>query len=279
MSDRRPINCWKCGKLMGLADECPYCGAKRNSPAGAIQRGLRVLSGGAQLQAYQIAMRLSIVVYVIGVLLTFFLAGPATGVTSIVRGFPQGILLLLGLNSPAFFGGNWWGVFTATFLHIGILHLIFNLYALHILGPLVENVLGRVHIWNLFLLSGVGGAFLTALMGNAAAGASTGVFGLIGAGIVVSFFLGDGVDDPMFRQLVLWAGITFAIGIFSGLPMDNWGHFGGLVSGMILAYLWTLLRRRRTFEKWSGWLARILTGGLLVAYGACLFHFLPLLFQ
>jgi membrane associated rhomboid family serine protease len=129
--------------------------------------------------------------------------------------------------------GEVWRLVTAGFLHGGLLHLAFNMFALYVLGGLLEPAIGRLRfalIYFVSLLAGSFGALLLQPTGFTV-GASGGVFGLMGAAIVVMRNRGM---NPMENGLAVWLGlnllITFAIpGISIG------GHIGGLVGGTLAA--------------------------------------------
>ena len=210
--------------------------------------------------------------------LSFFFFGFDGFLTALFRSAPTRVLFLSGLNSPALFEGRWWGLFTATFLHMGILHIGFNLYALSMLGPMIERQMGGLSFFILFLLSGLCGAALTAYKGSHAAGASTAIFGLIGAGIVICFFRGRGWQDPLLQNLLLWAGISFAIGLMPGLRLDNWGHLGGFLGGGGLAFFWLRVHRLGFYRRFVRPFAFFLFGVTLFAYICCLWYGLPRFF-
>jgi len=133
--------------------------------------------------------------------------------------------------------GEWWRLITAMFLHLGVLHLLMNMYALWILGRELEGVLGRGRFLALYLLAGLGGNVASLLFANPAAGAvgaSTAVFGLMAAIFVVLKRLKMSVA-PIVPVLVINVIFTFTI---SGLSTA--GHLGGLMVGalaaMVIAY-------------------------------------------
>lgn len=147
--------------------------------------------------------------------------------------------------------GEVWRLFTAMFLHIGLvplpLHLLSNLYALNALGPMVEGYFGHWRFLAIYLVGGLFGSVASYAFSDAnSAGASGAIFALIGATTV--YFLryrenfgarGQAIVQNMF--------VVIAINLIFGLSMDfidNWGHMGGLVGGALMA--WGLLPRYRT---------------------------------
>lgn len=138
---------------------------------------------------------------------------------------------------PAVHAGEVWRLGTAIFLHIGIWHLGFNLFALSQIGPALEEVYGRHWALFLFMFTGVianVGSELFGLMG-VAAGASGGLMGLVGVaagwGHREGTTIGKGVRDRMLK----WGLYTMVFGYFIGA--DNAAHGVGFVSGAVLGYL------------------------------------------
>ena len=129
--------------------------------------------------------------------------------------------------------GQFWRLFTAMFLHIGIAHLFFNSYALYIYGPVVEQLFGRGKYLTIYLVSGVmGSLFSYVLSPNPAAGASGAIFGLMGSLLYFRKnyrYIYDKVIGP---QLLLIVGINLLYG-FIQPGIDNWGHIGGLIGGIL----------------------------------------------
>ncbi len=140
--------------------------------------------------------------------------------------------------------GEYWRLFTAIFLHIGLMHLFFNSYALLAIGTELERLLGPGRFLAIYLLAGLFGNLASyAFTVNLAAGASGAIFGLIGA--LAAFFA------LYRRQLGGWgrarlANILFLIALnlllgFTQPGIDNLAHLGGLVSGLGLG--WALAPR------------------------------------
>jgi membrane associated rhomboid family serine protease len=145
------------------------------------------------------------------------------------------------VSRPAVLEGDWWTLFTSAFLHLGILHIGFNMYALWLFGPIIEQLYGHVEYLILYLLCALGGSVLTIIAApdSAAVGASGAIFGLFGLAFVVSrrrhLLLGPQARSMLSQVgtlLVLNLVITFAI------PGISWtGHVGGLLVGAVIGLL------------------------------------------
>ena len=162
---------------------------------------------------------------------------------------PPGIVLqALGASSTLVWQGQWWGVWTATFLHGGVLHLLFNLMALSFIARLMESLTSSWFLLLTYLLSGATGFLLSSLFGYLSVGASGALYGLIGCGIVVSYLRGGGRHDPLFTTLVTWAVIGLLFGFV--IPnVDNAAHLGGLLSGGVMGLVWTRHSHSRVFVR------------------------------
>ncbi|MGQ4538411.1 rhomboid family intramembrane serine protease [Dermabacteraceae bacterium P7074] len=154
-------------------------------------------------------------------------------------------LLQYGAFSPAFALEEPWTFLTAAFLHGGIAHILFNGYALWILGNSLEPVMGRWRFLALFLASVVVGNATFMLLSDpiegtswlrSAVGASGGVFGLFGAMFVVAYRTRQDV-----QSIMLLLGINLAIPLF--IPGIAWeAHLGGLAAGALIT--WLLIKTR-----------------------------------
>jgi membrane associated rhomboid family serine protease len=145
---------------------------------------------------------------------------------------------------------------TSAFLHSTsfLLHIVFNMYALWMVGPYLESLLGHAQYAALYLLSAVGGSVGFFLLvspddpqawGTAAVGASGAVFGLFGALFVVNRRLGRSVGG-IIAVLVVNAVLGFVPGI-------AWqAHAGGLVTGAVTATVLAYLPRRQAVVRWAG---------------------------
>jgi membrane associated rhomboid family serine protease/tetratricopeptide (TPR) repeat protein len=142
---------------------------------------------------------------------------------------------------PYFRHGEYWRAVMPMFLHIGWAHLLINMYALYLLGQIVEHVYGYGRFSFFYVGSGISGSLASMVMSHhVAAGASGAIMGIVGVMLVAGYLHRDAIPRRM--KSVFGRGIlativaTFALGfLVSGI--DNWGHFGGLVAGMLLAWI------------------------------------------
>lgn len=135
--------------------------------------------------------------------------------------------------------GQWWRLVTPVLLHASLLHIGFNMYALHALGPELERMFGHAAFVAVYVLSGFAGVVLSFLLTAAPSlGASTAVFGLLAAHGVFAYrnqrIFGRRAQAAI-RNIVQIAGINLLIGLTPGI--DNWGHMGGLLGGLLFCGL------------------------------------------
>jgi membrane associated rhomboid family serine protease len=138
--------------------------------------------------------------------------------------------------------GDYWRLITAGFLHVGFLHLAFNMFALYVLGELLEPAVGRLRFALIYFGSLLAGSFGALLLEptEPTVGASGAVFGLMGAAVVVMRSRGM---NPMESGLGLWIGLNLLI-TFTIPNISIGGHIGGLLGGALAALLLVDLRQR-----------------------------------
>ncbi|NLT74861.1 MAG: rhomboid family intramembrane serine protease [Chloroflexi bacterium] len=150
------------------------------------------------------------------------------------------ILVIFGAKyQPLIAAGEYWRLLTANFLHIGIVHLLMNSYALYLFGLQVERRFGRLKFVVMYLLSGLGGTVLSYVGSSAlSAGASGAIFGLVGAITVYYATYRDAFGAQGKQQLsslLLVTGYNILWG-FINPRIDNLGHLGGLAIGLVLGW-------------------------------------------
>lgn len=145
-------------------------------------------------------------------------------------------------------GGEWWRLLTAAFLHGGITHVGFNMYALYLFGPQLEREVGSVPFAALYVASALAGgaAFYISEPTGVAVGASGAIFGLFGAWLAASYRgRHTAVGQAGLRNLLVLLGINLALGFVPGANIAWQAHLGGLVAGIVIAFVWTLPQLRR----------------------------------
>jgi membrane associated rhomboid family serine protease len=173
----------------------------------------------------------------------------------------------LVLHSPSVASGELYRLVTSAFLHYGIAHLLFNMYALYVIGPPLEAWLGRLRFTSLYALSALGGSVLVYLLSplNAAtAGASGAVFGLFGASFVVGKRLNLDVRWVI-GLIAINLAFTFVIPALGGQSISWQGHIGGLVTGAVVAAAYAYApRERRTLIQVSATVALLVLFAVLI---------------
>lgn len=170
---------------------------------------------------------------------------------------------ILVLWPPAVAAGEYYRLVTSAFMHYGIVHILFNMWALYVLGPPLEQHLGRLRFGTLYGLSALGGSvvvYLFSPLNSATAGASGAIFGLFGATLVAAKRLHLDV-----RWLVSLIAINLVI-TFS-FPGVSWqGHIGGLITGAAIgaAFVYAPAAQRTLVQVGS-------SVGLLVVFVALVF--------
>jgi len=155
--------------------------------------------------------------------------------------FTMGYDLLVELGAKAneaIRAGQLWRFFTPMLLHGSILHIGFNMYALYIFGIGLERRYGSGRFLLLYILSGFAGTVFSFLFSSAnSIGASGAIFGLIGAeGIFLIHnrkLFGARVGKAL-NNVIFVVAINLFLGLQPGI--DNWGHVGGLMGGLIFAW-------------------------------------------
>ena len=233
------ISCQRCERLIcpecmrdaAVGFQCPECIAEGRKSV----RAPRTIVGGAiSMRAGAVSMGL------LGINVVVFILQKAT------EGNINSVFQLGAMQGFAVAGGDYWRLLTAAFLHAGILHIAFNMYALYLFGPFVERSLGTSRFVIAYLTMAVSSSvfvyWLTAPE-IATIGASGAVFGLFGLALVLLIRT---------RQDVRGLLVLLAINAFISLQGNiSWqGHLGGFVTGVVLglALAYAPRERRSTFQ-------------------------------
>lgn len=149
-------------------------------------------------------------------------------------------LIVWGANfGPNTYNGEQWRVLTSVFLHIGIIHLILNMYVLYSIGILLEGIFGSYVFLISYLLNGIGGSIGSLFWDSyvVSAGASGAIFGLFGwfFALLSTNFFDRAYKEYYFKKAGILLLINFGFGFATGW-VDNAGHIGGLFTGITMGY-------------------------------------------
>ncbi|RLJ07950.1 MAG: rhomboid family intramembrane serine protease [Candidatus Aenigmatarchaeota archaeon] len=167
----------------------------------------------------------------------------------------DGFTLLFALTPSLALKGYVWQFFTYMFLHADIWHITVNMFVLFMFGPVMEDYLGEKRFLTLYFVSGIGSAVMYMLLSFEPnvlmLGASGAVFGVL-AGFAIAFPKERLILFPIpfpiraIYLIVLLAVAEFTMGIFgSQRGIANFGHFGGILTGIALLFYWKNSSRKR----------------------------------
>lgn len=149
------------------------------------------------------------------------------------------------INGAIAVNGDYYRIFSAMFLHFGLIHIGSNMFVLYLVGPQLERVLGWWRFLVCYLVAGIGGGVATyvfASEANFSAGASGAIFGLFAVLVVVARHLNADIRGIL-GTIVLNLVITFSI---PGISITD--HIGGLATGAVLGLIITRLRRQPALQ-------------------------------
>ena len=245
------LSCTRCGK-----PACPEC--LRAAPVGhqcvdCIKGGSQTVRQPTGMFGGRVASDSLVTWVLVGLNVAFYLVEwvypKIVDYLAMVGLFPDSALhQVIGVSQ-----GQWYRLLTSAFLHeqgfsgFGPAHIIFNMWALIIVGPPLERLLGRVRYLAVYLLSALGGSvffYFVAPVNEVALGASGAIFGLFGAWFVVSRKLRVDVRAIVFL-IALNLALPFVVG---GIAWQ--AHVGGLITGGLItaAYAYAPRKNRTLFQ-------------------------------
>lgn len=148
-------------------------------------------------------------------------------------------LLNWGANfRPSTLAGEWWRLLTNCFLHIGVIHLLLNMYALLYIGVLLEPILGRARFFTAYILTGIAASVASLWWHDltVSAGASGAIFGMYGVfiALLTTNLIEKNARQQLLASISIFVGYNLIYGLKGGI--DNAAHIGGLVSGLFIGY-------------------------------------------
>jgi len=154
--------------------------------------------------------------------------------------------------------GEYYRLLTAMFLHIGFVHILSNLFALYLLGRVVEPFYGRLRFLLIYLLSGLSGNVVSMLfLDGVSAGASGAILGLAGALLSRISYVKGRVPEPdrrfFFFMILFLISLDMVLG-FTMAHVNNGAHVGGLLAGWWISYAMVKFHDPKPHRRWRGWL-------------------------
>ncbi|MCT4596632.1 MAG: rhomboid family intramembrane serine protease [Vallitalea sp.] len=149
---------------------------------------------------------------------------------------------------------EYYRLFTSMFIHIGIFHLIYNIFGLYIFGTRLEKHMKSWSFILLYILSGFFGGILSIVIDYVnnrviiSAGASGAIYGIIGAIIIYSIVYRKEIGGLTSSTLLIMFIIGIAVGSINP-QIRNLVHLGGFIGGAIVAYVMTRIPQRNTVEQ------------------------------
>jgi rhomboid protease GluP len=136
-------------------------------------------------------------------------------------------------------GGDWWRLFTCTFVHIGIIHLLCNMYGLFFIGSFLEPLLGKTKYVIAYVCTGILASVVSIWWSGerVSAGASGAIFGMYGVflALLTTKLIHADVRKSLLQSSAVFIGYNLIYGMKGNV--DNSAHIGGLVSGFIIGYI------------------------------------------
>ena len=162
------------------------------------------------------------------------------------------ILPMFAVNRIAITNGEYYRLITGIFLHANLLHLLFNCYAIYIIGMQLESFLGKFKYLLVYLLAGFAGSMLSIFFNtNYSVGASGAIFGMLGSLLYFGFHYRTYLDGVIKSQIIPLILINLLIGaIVPGI--DNWAHIGGLIGGSLATMAVGIKYKSTKFEMING---------------------------
>lgn len=155
--------------------------------------------------------------------------------------------------------GEYYRLLTGTFLHADLIHILFNSYALYIIGSQIESFMGKFKFLIIYLGSAIIGSLFSITFSNVASiGASGAIFGLMGSLVYFGYHYRVYLGNALKSQIIPLIILNLLIGLFSGGTIDNYAHIGGLIGGVLLTISLGVKYKSSKFEMINGWIVTII---------------------
>lgn len=183
----------------------------------------------------------------------------------LIIGDSDAAILYLGSYGPFIKIGQYYRLLTAAFVHANLAHLIFNMYALWIIGMQLESFIGKWRFLVVYLFSAICGSLLSTVITPDAfsVGASGAIFGLLGALLYFGYHYRIYLGTVIKSQIIPLIVINLALG-FLVTGIDNAAHIGGLIGGALMMIAVGVKYKSTTFEKVNGLIVSLIFTSFLI---------------
>ncbi len=163
------------------------------------------------------------------------------------------------LFGPYVRGGDYYRLLSAAFIHANIFHLMFNCYALLVIGRQLESFLGKVKFLVIYLFSAIASSLMSIIFlgNNISVGASGAIFGLMGSLVYFGYHYRVYLGNVVRTQIVPLIVTNLCLG-FMITGIDNFAHIGGLIGGLLITIAVGVKYKTSTFEKINGFIMSIM---------------------
>lgn len=180
--------------------------------------------------------------------------------------FDASVLASIGGNNILLVkSGEVWRILTCAFLHVGLIHLVVNMYSLMVIGPSVERLLGKWRFVFIYLVSAISASLMSLVFSEVnivSVGASGAIFGLMGSLIYFGYHYRMYLRDAIRNQIIPVVFFNLLIGfMMSGI--DNAAHIGGLIGGYLATMAIGIKDKSHKKDKINGWIVLLLFIGFL----------------
>ena len=164
--------------------------------------------------------------------------------------------------------GEYYRILTCIFLHIGIVHLLLNMYSLYIIGPQVESFYGKIKYLFIYLYSGICGSILSLAFSNnvISAGASGAIFGLLGSLLYFGYHYRVYLGNVIKSQIIPVILVNLFIGFITP-GIDNFAHIGGLIGGVIASMICGVKDKPSKIDRINGIILGIIYTAFIIYLG------------
>ena len=172
-----------------------------------------------------------------------------------------------GIYKPFVQSGEIYRLLTGTVIHVDLVHLLCNCYALYVVGNMVEGYYGRKKFAIIYLISAITGSLLSIAMSNTfSIGASGAIFGLLGSLLYFGYHYRVYFGSVILQRIIPVVIINLAIG-FMITSIDNFAHIGGLVGGFLISKALGINSKDKTSDKVNGIILTVIYVVFLVVLG------------